>query len=134
MKDKISCVYEIINIETGKKYFGSTVDYKRRVFRHKNELRNGTHPNIWLQLDFDKYGESAFKFNILEKGKPSKIKYIEQDYINQNLFDNYNIRSSVELKNLEDIEYIEEDSYDDLIDDDLWGSMIDSDPNLLIDQ
>ena len=38
MKDKISCVYEIINIETGKKYFGSTVDYKRRVFLHKNEL------------------------------------------------------------------------------------------------
>lgn len=134
MKNKTSCVYEIVNIRTGKKYFGSTVNYERRAFRHKNELRNGTHPNRYLQLDFDKYGESAFRFNILEKGKPSKIKYIGQDYINKNPFNNYNIKSAVELEKFKNIEYVEEDSNDDLIDDDLWESMIDSDPNLLIDQ
>lgn len=134
MKNKISCVYEIVNIKTGKKYFGSTVNYERRAFRHKNELRNGIHPNRWLQSDFNKYGESAFRFNILEKGKPSKIKYIEQDYINQNPFNNYNMRSAVESEKFKDTEFIEKNTDDDLIDDDLWESMIDNDPNLVIDQ
>src|SRR5699024_3598362 len=58
-------VYMRINKSDGKKYIGSTVDYKKRVRSHLNGLRGGYHENEKLQKDFDVYGEESFEFEIV---------------------------------------------------------------------
>lgn len=61
-----SGVYEITNQVNGKRYVGSSLNIKKRWGRHLSELRRGQHSNAHLQCAFDKYGESAFTFSILE--------------------------------------------------------------------
>jgi len=60
-------VYEIINIENGRSYVGSAVNIKRRWWTHVNNLRKGKHDNEHLQRAWDKYGEGAFSFCLLEE-------------------------------------------------------------------
>ena len=60
-------IYMIINVINGKFYIGSAWDYKRRISQHKSELRHGKHANSYLQRSWDKYGEEAFEFKILEE-------------------------------------------------------------------
>lgn len=59
-------IYEIRNIITNKMYIGSAVDFDRRKRGHLNTLRKQVHHSIKLQRSWNKYGESAFEFNILE--------------------------------------------------------------------
>jgi group I intron endonuclease len=60
-------IYKIINVVNNKFYVGSAVDLKRRRIRHFSELRTGKHNNKHLQAAWNKYGESAFIFVVLEK-------------------------------------------------------------------
>jgi group I intron endonuclease len=50
----------------GKYYIGSSTSFERRVWSHKYELKNGKHKNPKLQAAWNKYGEAAFVFEILE--------------------------------------------------------------------
>lgn len=59
-------VYVITHIKSDKKYVGSSVALKRRLNRHRNELRKGIHRCAHLQRAWTKYGEEAFKVDILE--------------------------------------------------------------------
>ena len=61
-----SGIYTITNLNDGKAYIGSTVDFKTRWGNHKNELRRGIHSNSYLQNAGSKYGEDVFEFGILE--------------------------------------------------------------------
>lgn len=64
-----SCIYTITRVVEGKSdkiYIGSAVDYKKRFNQHKSDLRKGIHVNNYLQNSWNKYGEKAFKFEILE--------------------------------------------------------------------
>jgi group I intron endonuclease len=76
----------------GKKYVGSTTKgFKKRWGEHLSYLRKGTHINCYLQHVFNKYGEDALKFSILEVVKtPEEIIIIEQKYIDE-LKPEYNI-------------------------------------------
>jgi group I intron endonuclease len=60
-------VYRITNIVNGKSYIGSSVDVEKRFSEHKRTLKNGYHRNIYLQRAWWKYGEDAFKFEMLEE-------------------------------------------------------------------
>jgi len=60
-------IYKIINVVNNKFYVGSAVDLKRRRIRHFSELRTGKHNNKHLQAAWDKYGEPAFIFVVLEE-------------------------------------------------------------------
>jgi group I intron endonuclease len=60
-------VYVITHIKSDKKYVGSSVTLKRRLNRHRNELRKGIHRNQPLQRAWAKYGEEAFVFEVLER-------------------------------------------------------------------
>ncbi len=60
-------VYEVINIESGKSYVGSSVNIKARWNSHINDLRRDEHINSHLQAAFNKYGEGVFSFCVLEE-------------------------------------------------------------------
>ena len=63
-------IYKIINVINNKFYVGSAVDLKRRKTRHFSELRTGKHNNRYLQASWNKYGEQAFVFVIVEELNP----------------------------------------------------------------
>jgi len=59
-------IYKIINVVNNKFYVGSAVDLKRRKTRHFSELRTSKHNNRYLQAAWNKYGEQAFVFVVVE--------------------------------------------------------------------
>lgn len=68
-----SGIYAIIS-PSGKRYVGSAVDIARRWREHLRDLRKCRHHCAPLQNAFNKYGESALQFTILERcAKPQLI-------------------------------------------------------------
>lgn len=63
---KISGVYQILNKLDGKFYIGSAVNFNKRWNLHKYKLNKNKHDNKHLQAAWNKYGEGAFEFCILE--------------------------------------------------------------------
>lgn len=63
-------IYKIINVINNKFYVGSAVDLKRRKTRHFSELRKNKHNNRHLQAAWNKYGEQAFVFVVIEDVAP----------------------------------------------------------------
>lgn len=63
---KQPAIYRIRHIESGKSYIGSAVHYPTRWTNHKHELRNNRHHSIKLQNAWNKYGEDAFAFEVVE--------------------------------------------------------------------
>lgn len=61
-----SGIYQIRNKLNAKCYIGSAVVLGRRWRAHLSELRRGRHKNGHLQAAFNKYGEEAFGFSVLE--------------------------------------------------------------------
>jgi len=62
-------IYEICNLHDGKAtaYVGSSVDIQQRWRQHQGLLRRGKHDNPHLQCAWDKYGETAFEWCIIEE-------------------------------------------------------------------
>lgn len=59
-------IYKITCATNGKIYVGSAVDLRHRYWTHWNHLRKNTHHNQHLQHAWNKYGEQAFMFEVLE--------------------------------------------------------------------
>lgn len=59
-------VYLIKNRVNGKVYVGSSVNLQDRFRCHKRALNGGFHESRHLQSAWNKYGESAFSFEIVE--------------------------------------------------------------------
>lgn len=60
-------IYKIINVINNKFYVGSAVNFKKRKARHWNELRKNIHNNGHLQAAWNKYGEQAFTFVVIQE-------------------------------------------------------------------
>lgn len=60
------CIYKIQNKINNKVYIGSASGHYRRKAQHYYMLRRNIHFNKHLQSSWNKYGESNFKFEILE--------------------------------------------------------------------
>lgn len=89
----ISGVYQIENQANGNCYVGSAVNLRRRWAQHISRLRHKRHCNQHLQRAFDRYGEPAFVFSILEQIKDaSQLIPREQHYLDT-LKPEYNIAS-----------------------------------------
>jgi len=85
-----SGIYIITNKTNGHRYVGSSVDLKNRFRRHRQALRNETHYNAHLQRAWNKYGEEAFLFEILEEWESEFLISMEQWWMNM-LHPEYNI-------------------------------------------
>ena len=64
--NKICGIYKISNRITNKIYVGQSKDIIKRWRDHKTRLRSGNHVNIHLQNSWNKYGEGAFEFSVVE--------------------------------------------------------------------
>lgn len=61
-------LYQIVHIETGFKYIGQTSRPAIERWReHLYPLRKNKHHNRYLQAAWNKYGESAFRFEIIKE-------------------------------------------------------------------
>ena len=74
-------IYAIRNIINKKVYIGQSNDIEKRFSNHKYELRNNIHFNQHLQKAWNKYGETAFEFFILEECSLDKLDEKEIYYI-----------------------------------------------------
>lgn len=63
---RVGYVYTITNIETGKVYVGSSVNPRRRFYLHRRDLLAGGHHSPKLQNSWNKHGEGAFVFDVVE--------------------------------------------------------------------
>lgn len=76
-------IYQIKNIKNNLIYIGSSKDIKKRWSHHKYELTKNKHTNIFLQEDWNEFGESCFEFSILEECEENERYNIEQEYIDE---------------------------------------------------
>ena len=74
-------VYEIINVTTGDFYIGASKDVCTRMQQHINQLKRNEHICKSMQLDWNKYGEYIFEFNVLEYCNISELESKETKYI-----------------------------------------------------
>jgi group I intron endonuclease len=61
-----SGIYIIRHVESNKIYIGSAVRLNKRWNFHRFKLRQNMHENSRLQNAWNKYGEDAFEFSIIE--------------------------------------------------------------------
>ena len=73
-------IYIIENANTGKFYIGRTNDPAQRKRAHFSELRRGAHGNPRLQNSFNKHGESAFEFKVVDSATADKIQAKEAEW------------------------------------------------------
>lgn len=78
---RVSGIYKITCILTGKFYIGSSVNIGQRWAVHKATLRSNTHVNPHLQSAWNKYGESNFIFEIVEYVMPWSLVDREQFWL-----------------------------------------------------
>lgn len=77
-------IYCILNLENGRHYIGSAVNFNARKSMHIHHLRNGTHHSVKLQNSWNKRGENAFRFDAIELvGDKKLLIEREQFWINE---------------------------------------------------
>lgn len=89
-------IYKIVNTVNGKCYVGQTIDPETRWRSHRVKLRGGHHWNAYLQAAWNKYGEDAFAFDIVEtllEGTKEELNILEEMHIKETAGHNYNLRS-----------------------------------------
>jgi group I intron endonuclease len=78
---RTSGVYTITNTVNGKQYVGSSQDIQLRWQQHRTHLHTKIHHSPYLQHAWDKYGEEAFVFGIVEEIVPEQCLDCEQCWL-----------------------------------------------------
>lgn len=73
-------IYVIENKNSGKFYIGRTNNPAARKRGHFSELRRGIHGNPRLQNSFNKHGESAFEFKVVDSAPSDQIQAKEAEW------------------------------------------------------
>ena len=87
-------IYEIFNMESGKRYVGSSVDIYNRLHEHVHNLKNNKAHNKHLQSSWNKYGEDCFLYSVLEYCTPD-IRFEREQYYIDTLKPEYNFTLNV---------------------------------------
>ena len=75
-------IYAIQNTVNAKRYVGSAVNLRKRWNNHRSYLRKNKHENQHLQSAWNKYGEAAFLFEVIEYVADASLLIVaEQDWI-----------------------------------------------------
>ena len=88
-------IYRIVNTITGDFYVGSSAYIHSRKSEHFQRLRKNIHANPHLQHAWNKYGEEAFAWEVLERPAVDALVKREQYWIDV-LGPPYNIRKTAE--------------------------------------
>lgn len=83
-----SGIYAIENKINGRLYIGSAVDFVKRFYKHRTELKRGKHHSVHLQRAWLKYGRDAFSFRPIIFCAPKDLIMYEQRAIEG--FDSFN--------------------------------------------
>jgi len=59
-------IYKITNTITNDFYIGSAVNFSNRKIGHRNSFKYNKHKNQFMQNSWNKYGEEAFVFEVIE--------------------------------------------------------------------
>lgn len=90
-----SGIYSITNIINKKIYIGSALFILKRWRDHRSKLNLKKHHNPHLQSAWNQYGESNFKFEVVEYCDTSQLINLEKHYIDQydskNRINGYNV-------------------------------------------
>ena len=76
-----SGIYILFNSKNKKIYIGQTGNLHKRMLEHRAMLRGNYHSNLKLQYAWNKYGEKAFEFKILEYCSINQLDEREQHYL-----------------------------------------------------
>lgn len=88
-------IYKIVCKTNNKEYYGRSQEIDKRFRAHKNMLRKNEHRNMFLQEDWNRYGEEDFEFIIIhEFDSLEESINKEQYYIDKNIGIGYNIGNS----------------------------------------
>ena len=78
----MAVIYRITNMLTDDFYIGSAQSFERRAWQHRYDLRRNGHKNPHMQASWNKYGEDAFVFEVLEEVPDGeKVLEIENKYL-----------------------------------------------------
>lgn len=81
---KTSGIYCIENTINNKKYIGSSINIESRIKNHKLNLKKNSHPNRYLQKEYNE-NKDSFIFYIIKKDIPKKyLLYFERYFILEN--------------------------------------------------
>lgn len=83
MREKKCGIYKIVNTANKKLYIGSSSNICVRWVAHKSQLRHNKHPNKYLQHVYNKYGEEAFVFTVIEQVPKYELLDREQYWFNK---------------------------------------------------
>jgi len=85
-------VYKISNLLSGKYYIGYSTNVDKRIKRHKHELQNKCHHNIFLQRAYNLDGEHNFQYDIIhfcdnkDDAKEIELNYLTDLTIRESLY------------------------------------------------
>lgn len=77
INEKARGVYEICNLINHKRYIGQSKDIRTRSQHHINSLKLGNHYNVYLQREYNKYGDNAFVGRVLSICSETEIDRME---------------------------------------------------------
>lgn len=81
LSEKKSCVYGIYNNSNKLLYVGASKNYLDRYNKHRSELKNGTHCNLYLQSLSNRYGLDTLEFIPLFFCNEDDLYYYETMFI-----------------------------------------------------
>jgi group I intron endonuclease len=84
-------IYRIVNTVTGVFYIGSSKNIPCRWRTHLKQLRHNTHGNQKLQNSWNKHGEQAFSFEVIEPCPEQGMRERETYWIQATWMFNYNL-------------------------------------------